>query len=154
MPKPGNIPDSFVDALESLANWLQNSHIPYSIIGGVAVSFIANPRTTQDIDSVIWLDIAKLDDFLASGSDYGFVSRLSDAAEFARQSRVLLLRHFPSSVDIDISLAATPFEQELLDRALTISLGNFSVNIPPGGFDYHRSHSCPEHRLYRYLQYN
>jgi hypothetical protein len=57
MPKSGNIPESFVDALESLAK--------------------------------IWLDIPNLDDFLASGSDYGFVSRINDAAEFNRQSRVL-----------------------------------------------------------------
>ncbi len=55
MGKP-DLPGGFVSALQSLTRWLEVEEIPYSTIGGVAVSLIAQPRATQDIDAVIWLE--------------------------------------------------------------------------------------------------
>lgn len=125
-----NLDQSFTDALESLTLWFKERDLPYSIIGGVAVAFLVNPRSTQDIDSIVWLDLDQAADFLQSGARFGFVPRISDALEFVRISRVLLLRHQPSGLDIDISLAATPFEWELIERTRETSLGKFSVNLP------------------------
>ena len=45
---------------------------------------------------------------------FDLVPRIPDAIEFAHETRVLLLRHAPTGIDIDLSLGALPFEEELV----------------------------------------
>ncbi|HYG78824.1 MAG TPA: hypothetical protein VD861_00470, partial [Pyrinomonadaceae bacterium] len=99
-----SLPAAFIAALRGLADWLDAGQVPYSAIGGVAVSLLAQPRTTQDIDAVIWLDADRWEAFLRAGESHGIQPRLSDALEFAARSRVLLLRH-RSGVSLDLSSA-------------------------------------------------
>ena len=70
----------------------------------------AQPRSTQDIDAVTWLDLAETTGFVKSGARFGFFPRISDPIEFALKSRVLLLQHNQTKIDVDISLGALPFE--------------------------------------------
>lgn len=130
MPDQINLAQSFKDALESLTLWFKERNVRYSIIGGVAVAFLVTPRSTQDIDSIVWLDLDQAGSFLDSGASFGFVPRINDALDFVKLSRVLLLRHQPSGLDIDISLAATPFEWELIERTRKTSLGEFDIQLP------------------------
>ena len=51
-----NLSDEFFIALQSLFDWFETEGVPGTSIGGVAVSFLAQPRITQDIDAVIWLE--------------------------------------------------------------------------------------------------
>jgi len=51
-----------------------------------------------------------------------YPARISDAKEFARRYRVLLLKT-SGDVGIDISLAALPFEAEVIARATSFSFG-------------------------------
>jgi hypothetical protein len=44
---------------------------------------------------------------------FGQQFSIPDAADFARKNRVLLLRHSPTEIDIDVSLGILPFEEEL-----------------------------------------
>jgi hypothetical protein len=55
MPESG-LPAAFLTTLQSLVDWLESQRVPYVAIGGVAVSLLAQPRTTQDIDAMIWLE--------------------------------------------------------------------------------------------------
>lgn len=71
MPEQVNLDQSFSDALESLTLWFKERDLPYSIIGGVAVAFLVNPRSTQDIDSIVWLDLDQAGEFLESGARFG-----------------------------------------------------------------------------------
>ncbi len=130
MPDQINLDQSFTNALESMTLWFKERDVPYSIIGGIAVAFLVTPRSTQDIDSIVWLDLDHAEDFLNSGARFGFVPRINDALDFVKRSRVLLLRHEPSGLDIDISLAATPFEWELIEHARKTSLGEFDIQLP------------------------
>ncbi len=50
--------------------------------------------------------------------------------DFARQSRVLLVRHQPSGIDADISLGALPFEEEVLHRKLSVQAAGLSLPLP------------------------
>jgi hypothetical protein len=111
------LPEAFVEALWQLASWLTESKIPHVTIGGVAVSLIAQPRATQDIDAVIWLKHEGWESFVADAQVHGFEPRINDALEFARRSRVLLLRHRAAGINVDISCGALPFEREMIDRA-------------------------------------
>ncbi len=117
-------------ALQALTEWLEAERVPYAAIGGVAVSLLAQPRATQDIDAVIWLEQERWGELLEVGAAYGFTPRISAAVEFAARSRVLLLRHVPSGISIDLSCAALTFEQELIERAVTLDLGGVKLKVP------------------------
>lgn len=93
------------------------------IIGGIAVIARGVRRFTTDIDAAIrgdQVDAATLLDVLAKRR---IVPRIARAAEFARESLVLLLRHEPSGVDLDVSFAWTRFEQEAIEAAAVTSFG-------------------------------
>lgn len=104
--------------------------MPHAAIGGVAVSLLAQPRATQDIDAVVWLEQERWGEMIEAGAAYGFAPRISDAVEFAARSRVLLLRHVPSGISIDLSCAALEFEREMIERAITLDLGGVKLKVP------------------------
>ncbi|HUQ06983.1 MAG TPA: hypothetical protein VM261_31040 [Kofleriaceae bacterium] len=56
------------------------------------------------------------------------VPRIADAERFARESLVLLLRHEPSGVEVDLSMAWTQFEHEAIAAASQATFG--SVRAP------------------------
>lgn len=110
-------------ALRDLAAALQATRASWMIIGGIAVIARGVRRFTTDIDAAIrgdQVDAATLLDVLAKRR---IVPRIARAAEFARESLVLLLRHEPSGVDLDVSFAWTRFEQEAIEAAAVTSFG-------------------------------
>lgn len=125
-----NLPDPFLEALRSLFEWFEAERTPGTSIGGVAVSLIAQPRATQDIDAVIWLEEREWEPFLETGKKHGIIPRINDALEFARKSRVLLLKHDASGINIDISLGGLEFEREMIERSTKLLVGGLSIRIP------------------------
>jgi len=123
------LPQTLLRVLASLTEWFKDQHVSYAIIGGAAIGFLAQPRAMQDIDAVTWLDLAETAAFVKSGARFGFFPRISDPIEFALKSRVLLLRHNQTKIDIDISLGILPFEQELIERAIEFTLPDLTVQI-------------------------
>ena len=89
--------------------------IEFCFIGGLAVQFWGEPRNTSDVDATVWTDF---------GNERPIVERLlqqlspriDEAAGFAMANRVLLVRD-DQGIAVDVSLAAFPFERDLIDRA-------------------------------------
>ena len=129
MKKVTEIHDEIVVALQDLLRWLEVTQTPYATIGGIGVSLIAGARATQDVDAVLWLDTSELDSFVQSGAPYGFMGRISDAPEFARRNRVLLLQHQPTGINIDLSCGALPFEEEMISRARKLVIGSVQIKV-------------------------
>lgn len=129
MAEPG-LPVSFEAALHALTRWLEATQVPYTAIGGVAVSLLAFPRSTQDIDVVVWLDDGRWESFIRAGEGYGFTPRVGDVLEFAARARVFLLRHRESGISVDISCGALPFEREMIERAATLQIGATRLKVP------------------------
>lgn len=117
-------------ALRDLVAWLQATHVPGAIIGGVAASLLGRPRVTRDIDAVVLLDEKDWVPFLGTGMQLGFVPRLSDPLGFAHTARVLLVRHESSGIDIDIAFGVLPFEEEAISRAVWRDIGGISLPLP------------------------
>jgi hypothetical protein len=67
---------------------------------------------------------------LNSPSKKGCCLGISDAEAFARRSRVLLLRHAESGIDVDISLGLLPFEIEAVERSQEYTAGALRVRLP------------------------
>jgi len=113
--------------LSALMRWFGETGLRAAIIGGVAASLRGKPRLTKDIDAVV-LD-ADPDALLRSSAPFGFVPRIDDAIEFAHNTRVVLLRYAPGNIDVDISLGALPFEEEVVERSTNIDVGGLQIQV-------------------------
>ncbi len=90
-----------------------------SVIGGLAVQRWGEPRQTRDVDLALLTGLgneaAFIDPLLAH---YG--ARRLDARAFALSYRVVLIET-ASGIPIDISLAALPFEERVVDRSTSFA---------------------------------
>ena len=112
--RPSGPPSPLLQALRAVLQWLEAGATPGAIIGGVAASILGRPRFTDDIDVLVLLDRERWDEFLAAGRECGIVARIDDVVEFAETSRVLLVSHEPSGIQIDVVLGALPLEEEIV----------------------------------------
>ena len=100
------------------------------IIGGLAASLLGRPRFTNDIDLVI-LDLDdRLPGFIKKLKKFGIEPRIEDAEGFANKSRVLLVRHKESGINIDISMGIMPFERDAVSRKKIETAFGLEVPLP------------------------
>ncbi|MFP4307022.1 MAG: nucleotidyl transferase AbiEii/AbiGii toxin family protein [Desulfococcaceae bacterium] len=88
----------------------------FCFIGGIALQAWGEPRLTRDIDISILAqfghEFSVIDPLLQK-----YPARVSDARQFAMESRVLLLKS-EIGIPIDVVLAGLPFEEEIAERAV------------------------------------
>jgi predicted nucleotidyltransferase len=130
MASETEIPEPLLRTLQDLLTWLRDSQVQGIVIGGIAASLLGRPRMTRDVDAVVLIDDNRWEEFLNRGSLFGFAPRRSDVLVFARQSRVLLVHHVPSKIDVDISFGVLPFEKEAINRAGSIPIGDLNIPLP------------------------
>ncbi len=121
---------SLQSALADLAKWLDESRIPALIIGGIAASVLGRPRLTRDIDTLAILAEDAWAQAVKAAAHYGIVPRIDEALAFARRSRVLLMRHTGSSIDLDVTFGGLPFEHSAVERGTVHSVGGVLVRLP------------------------
>lgn len=119
----------FIAPLRDLCAWLGEDGIPHAIIGGVAASLLGRPRATRDIDAVVMMDEEEWATFLDEAEKHGFPPREKNSLAFALKSRVFLLQHKDHGINVDISLGALPFEQEVIARAVRIRIEDVDVRL-------------------------
>lgn len=100
------------------------------IIGGVAASILGKPRLTADADAMLLLSIEQIPGLIEVAAQAGLVPRLEDVEEFARNNRVVLLRHEESGINVDISLGLLPFEVEAVERSREYEAEGFQIRLP------------------------
>jgi hypothetical protein len=121
---------SLLGALEALMNALQSADVPAVIVGGVAVSLLGRPRFTRDIDTLVDLEETRWPALLEAARPLKIVPRIGDPLEFARRTRVLLMRHEPSQIEIDVIVGGLPFERAAVASGEWRTLGGFAVRLP------------------------
>ena len=102
-------------AAQEVQDFMQKRGWRFCFIGGLALLRWGSPRTTQDVDVSVFTGFGNEEpyvrDLLAR-----FAPRIQNAAEFARDSRVVLVKA-SNGVPVDLALGAVPFEQEAVHRA-------------------------------------
>ncbi len=102
-------------AAERLQHCWDQAGTRFCFIGGLAVQRWGEPRLTNDVDATVWTEYGNeqpvIDELLKE-----LFPRIEDAAGFARLNRVLLVQE-SQGVDVDISLAAFPFELDVIQRS-------------------------------------
>lgn len=117
-------------ALSDLTRWLDAERIPSTIIGGVAASALGRPRLTKDIDALAIVPEEGWAKAIQSASRHGIVPRIEGALEFALRSRVLLLTHTASGIDLDVTLGGLPFEEAAVAKSQEHNIGGLRVRFP------------------------
>lgn len=122
--------DPLKDTLRDLLRWFAAAQTPFLIIGGVAASLLGRARLTRDVDALVLLPEESWTDFLESGKTFGFKARIADPVPFAFRSRVFLLQHTVSQIQVDISLGSLAFERDAIDRAVHRQIFGLDVPLP------------------------
>lgn len=102
-------------AAAELQNVCQSQGWQFCFIGGVALQRWSEPRETVDVDLSLLAGFGQEQQFINILLRH-FEPRLSNAADFARERRVLLLRS-SEGVGLDVALAALPYEELLIQRS-------------------------------------
>lgn len=100
------------------------------IIGGIAVSILSQPRLTADADALILLSLDEVPKLLNVAESVGLKPRIPDVVDFAGRSRVILLKHDESGINVDISLGLLPFEIEAVERSVEYDTGAVRLRLP------------------------
>lgn len=99
------------------------------LIGGVAVIAHGVRRLTDDVDVALWAEGIDLAGLVERLSRAKIEPRIENAVAFAKRTHVLLLRHRPSGIDIDLSLSFLPFEDAALDHPTPRELGRARIPV-------------------------
>jgi len=124
------VPASLESALADLMGWLDAAHIPSMIIGGVAASVLGRPRLTQDVDALAVLPEADWAEAIRLAPQFNILSRIDNALQFAKRSRVLLMRHTTSGIDVDLTFGELPFERAAVANCENHDVGGIRVRLP------------------------
>jgi hypothetical protein len=124
------VPATLLAALADLVKWLDDAKMPSMIIGGVAASVLGQPRLTQDVDALAILPEADWASAVSSAARHGILPRIGNALDFAGRSRVLLMRHAESGIDIDLTFGRLSFEQTAVDNSEVHDIGGLRVRLP------------------------
>jgi hypothetical protein len=129
MPEPGDL-GPLQAVLSDLGAWFKTEGASWVVIGGVAVSLLGRPRPTRNVDALVSMSARRWPKFLEAGERLGFVPRRPDYLPFARETKVLQMRHQKSGLDVDIVFGSLPFEHEALARATWADLGEILIPLP------------------------
>ena len=119
----------FNAALRAVIAALNEIPAPSMIIGGIAVIASGIPRETIDIDGTVLGRSTTPEDVVKTFERHAIRPRIPDALQFAHERQVLLLRHDPSGVTVEISFAWLPFEEKALGRAREMTLEGVVARI-------------------------
>lgn len=123
------VPGPLLQAIEAVTTWLREADVPAAVIGGIAASLLGRPRVTNDVDFVALAEDGDLSRLLMLGQQHGIRPRAEDAIDFAKVSRMFLLKHEPSGIAIDLSLASLPFEREVIERAVERTIRGVTFRV-------------------------
>jgi hypothetical protein len=106
-----------------IAAALDQSALPYMIIGGQAVLLYGEPRLTKDIDITLGAGLERLPDILAA-AHAAQLTLLVEPEVFTRQTMVLPCTDPPSGMRVDFILSSSPFAQLAISRARRVKMGD------------------------------
>jgi hypothetical protein len=124
------VPATLLAALADLMKWLDATNMPSMVIGGVAASVLGQPRLTQDVDALAILPEGEWANAVSTAARHGILPRIENPLDFARRSRVLLMRHVESGIDIDVTFGGLSFEQAAIDNSKIHDIGGLRVRLP------------------------
>ena len=129
MPDPA-LPPGLLAAIAAVTAWLDDAGSPGMIVGGIAASLLGRPRLTQDVDALTTVPEGRWPALLDAARFHGLEPRIDAPLQFAARTRVLLMRHRPSGIDVDLMLGGLQFELDAVAAAVPHAIGATTVRLP------------------------
>jgi len=79
---------------------------------------------------MVLASIQDISNLLLLAQDVGLIPRIENADEFARNNRILLLKHQETGIPVDISLGVLPLEIEAVERSQIYTVGTLKLRLP------------------------
>lgn len=118
------------DLLARLAGWLAAAGVPYMVVGSMASSFHAEPRTTRDIDVVIDPTPESLGRLLETIPRAEFYVDAAEAMDALAQRRSFNVIEHETGWKIDLMIRRDrPFSLEELGRRVRVRLDQTDVYV-------------------------
>lgn len=106
--------------LELVASAFQEAKLRGAIIGGVARNYWEVPRLTFDIDFTVEANPAGIETVIAALADHGFEVLKAQGREQASGPDFVQLYNRDIAQVVELQAAKTPFQEELLRRAIAL----------------------------------
>lgn len=113
-------------ALRALSAFLDERHLPYMVIGGIANLAWGLPRSTFDIDVTVWAP-AGTEPALIAALGAAFTALPDEPEKFALETRVLPLE--VEGFRVDLILGQLPYEEQAIRRAPLVDMGGIRVRV-------------------------
>ena len=107
-----------LEAAAEVCAFMAEREWKFCIIGGLAVQQWGEPRTTLDADFTLLTGWGDEERYVREVLKH-FESRIPGELSYFVAQRIVLVRA-SNGIDIDIALGALPFEEAMIDRAVTI----------------------------------
>lgn len=112
---------SLDDVTREIVELFEDQSIPYALMGGLAVRIHAIPRPTYDVDFTISIARSELPKFYSAAKRLGYsipAAQESGWVDLVQGLPVVKLQVFVGGqvIDVDVFLAETDFQRELLAR--------------------------------------
>ena len=107
--------NDLIQAAAELQTICQSQGWDFCFIGGLALQRWGEPRETVDVDLSLFAGFGEEQQFTNVLLEH-FEARIADAAAFAEERRVLLLRS-SKGVGLDVALAGLPYEALVIERS-------------------------------------
>lgn len=85
---------------------------------------------TQDVDALACVSEDRWTSVLSAAQRYGIEARIESPLDFALRTRILLVRHVETGVDIDVLLGGLSYQADAVGRGTFHDLGGVRVRLP------------------------
>ena len=116
------------ELLADLGRAFEALGISWYLFGAQAAIVYGVARLTADVDVTVRAPSTPTSEWLVTLEGHGFSRRFTDPA-FTKQTRVLPVVHLATGLPVDIVLAGPGLEEELLGRAVLISIDGVEVPV-------------------------
>ena len=121
--------DELFEFLVLIAERLDRAHIPYMLSGSVALSMYAQPRMTRDVDFVIDIEEAQVDEFIDLFAGDCYIDRES-VLEAVRARGMFNIIHEAWIIKADFVVRKDqPYRKTEFDRRRTVSIGGKAFSV-------------------------
>ncbi len=114
-------------ALLEMAALLEELHLDYMLIGGVAVALWGEPRATLDVDLTLWVEPDRMESTVETLAARLAV-RTPRPLEFVQRSRVLPVLA-SNGIPVDLLFAAWPLEKKAIGHAVVRQVAGSPVRV-------------------------
>jgi len=117
------------ELLKTIAQRLDESKIPYMIIGGQAVLLYGTPRLTRDIDITLGIDTDNFSSIEKICKELGLKILPENPEDFAKETNVLPVEETKLRIRVDFIFSFTPYEQQAIKRTKEVLMAGCPVKF-------------------------